>query len=105
MWTRSSYKNFLRISAILIFTLLVVDATAPPQQQVSVRFALAGIWMYQHSFSLLLKNSKICKFHPTCSNYSRLALEKYGIVKGTKLTGWRLLRCSPFTSAHGEDYP
>jgi hypothetical protein len=105
MWTRSSYKNFLRISAILILTLLVVDATVPPHQQVSVRFALAGIWMYQHSFSLLLKNSKICKFHPTCSNYSRLALEKYGIVKGTELTGLRLLRCSPFTSAHGEDYP
>ena len=83
----------------------MVDAAAPPHQQVSVRFAVAGIWMYQHSFSLLLKNSKICKFHPTCSNYSRMALEKYGIVKGSALTGWRLLRCSPFTSAHGEDYP
>ncbi len=105
MWTKSSYRNFLRISCILILTLLVVDATAPPHQQVSVRFALAGIWMYQHSFSLLLKNSKICKFQPTCSNYSRMALEKYGIVKGAELTGWRLLRCSPFTSAHGEDYP
>ena len=105
MWTRSSYKIFLRICAVLILTLLVVDASAPPHQQVSVRFALAGIWMYQHSFSLLFKNSKICKFHPTCSNYSHMALEKYGIAKGSALTGLRLLRCSPFASAHGEDYP
>jgi putative membrane protein insertion efficiency factor len=105
MSTRLNYKAFLKISLVVIVVLLVIDATAPPHQQVSVRFALAGIWMYQHSFSLLLKNSNMCKFQPTCSNYSKMALEKYGIAKGTAMTGMRLLRCSPFSSKRGKDYP
>ncbi len=105
MWTKSNYKNILKICCVLLLMLLLVDATSPPRQQMSVRFVVAGIWMYQHSFGVLFKNSKLCKFQPTCSNYSRMALEKYGIVKGTALTGSRLLRCSPFTNAHGQDYP
>jgi putative membrane protein insertion efficiency factor len=105
MSIRSNFRSFIKVGLILIFTLFLLDATTPPHQQVSVRFALAGIWMYQHSFSLLFKNSRMCKFTPTCSNYSRMALEKYGIAKGSAMTGMRLLRCSPFTDAHGKDYP
>ena len=36
-----------------------------------------------------------CRFVPTCSNYAIEALEKYGAVKGTYLTIYRLLRCHP----------
>ena len=37
-----------------------------------------------------------CRFEPTCSEYVRQAVEKYGAVKGTWLGLVRILRCQPF---------
>ncbi|CAI5962167.1 unnamed protein product [Closterium sp. NIES-65] len=37
-----------------------------------------------------------CRFVPTCSEYSVMALRKYGLLRGGILTAWRLLRCNPF---------
>jgi putative membrane protein insertion efficiency factor len=36
-----------------------------------------------------------CRFEPTCSEYARQAVEKYGAVKGTWLGLGRILRCQP----------
>jgi len=38
-----------------------------------------------------------CQFHPTCSEYCRQAIMKKGLIKGTVLGGWRILRCHPFS--------
>lgn len=38
-----------------------------------------------------------CKFHPTCSEYTYLAVEKYGVFKGCWLGLKRVIRCNPFT--------
>ena len=37
-----------------------------------------------------------CRFSPTCSQYAREAIEKYGAAKGAWLALRRLLRCNPF---------
>ncbi len=37
-----------------------------------------------------------CRFYPTCSEYAVEAIEKYGPVKGLRLSVWRVLRCNPF---------
>jgi uncharacterized protein len=37
-----------------------------------------------------------CRFEPTCSEYAREAIDKYGAVKGTWLGLERILRCQPF---------
>lgn len=37
-----------------------------------------------------------CRFYPTCSEYAIDAIEKYGVIKGTVLTGKRVLKCHPF---------
>lgn len=39
---------------------------------------------------------KTCKFYPTCSEYTKQAVEKYGILKGNMLGIFRILRCNPF---------
>ncbi len=39
---------------------------------------------------------KMCRFTPTCSEYMKEAIEKYGALKGLKLGFKRLLRCHPF---------
>lgn len=37
-----------------------------------------------------------CRFVPTCSEYSIVAFEKYGVIKGLSLTVKRILKCHPF---------
>jgi uncharacterized protein len=37
-----------------------------------------------------------CRFHPTCSAYGVDALRVHGLVRGTGLTVWRLLKCAPW---------
>ncbi|MDM7924147.1 MAG: membrane protein insertion efficiency factor YidD [Pyrinomonadaceae bacterium] len=37
-----------------------------------------------------------CRFEPTCSEYMRQAVDKYGAAKGTWMGIKRLLRCQPF---------
>ena len=56
------------------------------------------ICWYQKNISLWISNKNIhCKFYPTCSEYSKQALEKYGVFKGLILTVWRIIRCNPFS--------
>lgn len=38
-----------------------------------------------------------CKYYPTCSEYTRQAIEKYGLVKGIWLGIKRILKCNPFS--------
>lgn len=45
-----------------------------------------------------------CKYHPTCSEYARLAVRELGPARGSALTVWRVLRCNPWSKG-GVDYP
>jgi putative membrane protein insertion efficiency factor len=36
-----------------------------------------------------------CRFEPSCSEYARQAVERYGAVKGTWMGIKRILRCQP----------
>jgi len=40
-----------------------------------------------------------CKYEPSCSTYAIQAIERYGILRGVVLAGWRILRCNPWS--HG----
>ena len=59
--------------------------------------AVALVRLYQLLVSPLLPSS--CKYHPSCSQYAIDALRRYGLVRGSVLAGWRLLRCNPWS--HG----
>jgi hypothetical protein len=37
-----------------------------------------------------------CRFAPSCSEYAREAVEKYGALKGSWLAVKRILRCHPY---------
>ena len=38
-----------------------------------------------------------CKYYPTCSEYMKQAIEKYGAGKGFYLGLKRVMRCNPFS--------
>jgi putative membrane protein insertion efficiency factor len=39
-----------------------------------------------------------CKFHPTCSMYGVEAIKKFGVIRGSMKTVWRILRCNPWSN-------
>jgi putative membrane protein insertion efficiency factor len=39
---------------------------------------------------------KSCRFYPTCSEYAIGAINKYGVLKGSIKSMYRILRCNPF---------
>ncbi len=47
--------------------------------------------------SIPLFSHSRCKYYPTCSNYAKEAITKYGAIKGSFLTIKRILRCNPFS--------
>jgi putative membrane protein insertion efficiency factor len=58
---------------------------------------LAPIRVYQRLVSPALPRR--CKYEPTCSAYAAQAIRELGVVRGTILAAWRLVRCNPFS--HG----
>jgi putative membrane protein insertion efficiency factor len=58
---------------------------------------LAPVRAYRRLFSPLLPSR--CKYHPTCSAYALEAVRTHGVMRGTVLAGWRVLRCNPWS--HG----
>ena len=58
---------------------------------------IALIRLYQRRISPLLPRR--CRYHPTCSAYAVQAIESFGILRGSVLAVWRVLRCNPFS--HG----
>ena len=61
------------------------------------RLLVAPIAAYQRFVSPALPRH--CKYEPTCSEYASQALQRYGMLRGLVLGGWRLLRCNPWS--HG----
>ena len=59
------------------------------------------IHLYQHYAPEYLRRS--CLFKPTCSEYMLLAIEKYGLIKGTALSFKRFERCNG--EIYQIDYP
>ena len=53
------------------------------------------IEFYQKYISPMLGHC--CKYYPTCSEYTKQAIEKYGALKGTIKGMKRILKCNPFS--------
>jgi putative membrane protein insertion efficiency factor len=58
------------------------------------RLMVALLVAYKRWISPFLPRS--CRFSPTCSEYARLALVKYGLWRGSVRAASRVLRCQPF---------
>jgi len=52
------------------------------------------IILYQRLLSPILPSS--CRFTPTCSEYTKQAILKHGIIKGTFLGIKRISKCHPW---------
>ena len=67
------------------------------------RWALALVRGYQLAISPLL--GAHCRHYPSCSEYARQAIERFGVWRGGWLTVKRLSRCHPWGSAGHDPVP
>ena len=69
------------------------------------------IVIYQRTLSLdhgplaKLYPYRVCKFHPTCSDYGYAAVGRFGLLKGGWLTAKRILRCNPWSLGGVDEVP
>ena len=92
--------------ALAVLLLLGLDMSRPPRDQLSARFLLGGIHLYQATLSPRMGLIGVrCRFQPTCSHYAEGAIRKYGAWTGTWKALWRIVRCGPWTPAGTFDPP
>ncbi len=66
------------------------------------KMALILIKIYQ-KFSALTPS--VCRFYPTCSQYTKEAIIKYGVLKGCWLGLKRICRCHPLNEGGYDPVP
>ena len=52
-----------------------------------------------------MKKCPSCIYIPTCSEYAYKAISKYGILKGSCLSVYRIIRCNPFSKGGYDPVP
>ncbi len=104
---RKYEKRRPRVGLYILIFIVFENLVIPPRYQVSDNLALGVIWVYQHTASELFKETGMvrCRFYPTCSEYTRLALLHYGFFKGIVMGTWHILRCNPFYQGPVEEWP
>ena len=58
------------------------------------RVAVCLITLYQYTLSLLIGTQ--CRFYPSCSQYTKEAIQTHGFLRGTALGLRRISHCHPW---------
>lgn len=62
------------------------------------KLLISLIELYKKYISPWIESKHLhCKFYPTCSEYTKQAIEKYGAGKGIIKGIIRILKCNPFS--------
>ncbi len=83
-----------------LFTIAVRRPGGAPTDRPEGRTAMSRVFVllircYQRFISPL--SGPRCRYYPTCSAYALTAIQRHGVLRGTALASWRLLRCNPWS--------
>jgi len=67
------------------------------------RLCVLPIRLYQGTISRITPAT--CRFRPTCSQYAVEAVLGHGVLRGSWLAAWRILRCNPFVKGGWDPVP
>lgn len=62
----------------------------------AMKYVLVAMINFYQKYLSPLKQHPSCRFQPTCSQYGKEAILRFGAFKGTYLTIVRVLKCHPF---------
>ena len=75
----------------------------------AVHAALVWLWLapvqLYRRFLSPLKGQGSCRYTPTCSAYAAEAVREWGILCGTLLAVFRIIRCNPFSRGGYDPVP
>ena len=87
------------METLLVLLLLL----QPPHQTDPVKIVTStGFKLYKTLISP--SQGDVCNFSPSCSQYARQSIEKYGIIFGSMMASDRLLRCNPWAYQYYDEY-
>jgi len=92
---RKLIKNQLYPIGILVVIvgLILLDSFQSPADQVTAKICICGIRLYQKVSRPSLSRYIRCRYRPSCSEYSIIALQRHGIGKGLLLSVKRIASC------------
>lgn len=64
---------------------------------------LVLIKLYQNFISPLLPST--CRYSPTCSEYTKQSLVKFGLIKGSIVSIKRIIKCNPWGGSGYDPVP
>lgn len=70
------------------------DLHRPPGIQVGAAAYVLAVQAYQHTGRHIAKRLVVCRYDPSCSDYSLEAVRRHGLVDGVRLTISRLSSCT-----------
>lgn len=83
-----------------------------PIRKIPQKFFVFLIVLYQKIFSLdqgflriFFPYRRVCRFVPTCSEYTKEAILEWGVLKGVFLGIKRILKCHPYFQGNPYDPP
>ena len=98
---REGLSGIQRALGELIDKVPGVEAPLPGREAGHVSAGLRWLFVLPiRAYQLLLSPlvGQRCKYYPSCSEYAVQAVQRFGILRGLVLAGWRLLRCNPWSS-------
>ena len=78
----------------LLAVLAVFDSARPAEKQITARGYIAAVRAYQKIGRPILADKVVCRYQPTCSDYSIEAVRMHGILSGVRLTIARIHSCN-----------
>ena len=77
----------------MILLLQCCENLLPQINEMISKFFIALITIYQKFFSPMLGSN--CRFQPTCSTYTKEAIQRFGAFNGIILGFKRIFKCRP----------
>jgi putative membrane protein insertion efficiency factor len=85
-------ETYLAIAAVFVLA-VAAESLRPAEHQFSARAYVGLVGIYQLHISPSMRSYVRCRYRPTCSEYSRQAVARHGLLTGFRRSIARTLSC------------
>jgi putative membrane protein insertion efficiency factor len=85
-------ETYLALAAVFVLA-VAADSLRPADQHCSAHAYVGLVGIYQAQVSPRMRSYVRCRYEPTCSEYSRQAVARHGLLTGFRMSIARTLSC------------